>query len=568
MRDFRVSESTLIAIQVQIGSFRAERGGILGQDSDGVIRHFVPDCNAICGAAEYSPDIDYLNQIIPIWKELGITFCGFVHSHPRGFRRPSHADEAYATSVFLHFERLDMLWLPIVQTRPESGAFEILPFAASRPRRLGSPCKIRRSEMSILESVPRSGARRNANGNSNEFQEPTGDVDHTSIYASLLQERGALTPHVADARSPGSVLTENSGKCIDVEEIPSTNYDGGLWCGVHDDLPSPRLARIAKAFDLGRHRRALMVVVGTGGSASFILNSARMGIGRFVLIDPDTISESNVATQSADPASIGEFKVHALARQIKNINPGASVQAIAKRIEDIDDSEFAALLEFQGGHEANIVHESVRTTAILMLLTDNFWAQARGHRLALQFGLPAICAQEYQEGLGAEVTFTMPGVTPACHRCLTSSRYRAYLESKFSNNTTSEGAPVFAAEFINAILGHILLAVLYHGTPHPRFGGLVNDLRERNLIRVRMNTLFDDFFGDAFSRRIAGAREAACFRMLDCIFLFQAPDVGQSTSRPRCPDCLGTGNLADAKGTFMDTRDFRPFALLSGIPEV
>src|SRR5262249_52713006 len=92
---------------------------------------------------------------------------------------------------------------------------------------------------------------------------------------------------------------------------------------------------------------------------------------------------------------------------------------------------------------------------VLLALTDDFWAQARGHRLGLHFGLPTICAQEYEDGLGAEITYTVAGITPACHRCMTASRYKAYLEEGFKNDVTSHGAPIFAAEYLNAALGHV-----------------------------------------------------------------------------------------------------------------
>src|SRR5947209_191492 len=61
---------------------------------------------------------------------------------------------------------------------------------------------------------------------------------------------------------------------------------------------------------------------------------------------------------------------------------------------------------------------------LLCGLTDSFWAQAQVNRLALHLGIPSLCAQQYQYGQAAEITFTYPGVTPACHRCMLNSRYK------------------------------------------------------------------------------------------------------------------------------------------------
>ena len=73
--------------------------------------------------------------------------------------------------------------------------------------------------------------------------------------------------------------------------------------------------------------------------------------------------------------------------------------------------------------------------------TDNFYAQARVNRLALQFGLPSLCAGLYQYGQAAEISFTYPGVSPACQRCILSPRYKGYLERGYQNTVTSVGAP-------------------------------------------------------------------------------------------------------------------------------
>jgi hypothetical protein len=81
-----IESGVLQAIQEFIGNYPAERGGMLGRDPDGVIRHFVPDRNALCSATAYDPDVASLNRQIKEWKSAGITFQGFVHSHPASYR--------------------------------------------------------------------------------------------------------------------------------------------------------------------------------------------------------------------------------------------------------------------------------------------------------------------------------------------------------------------------------------------------------------------------------------------------------------------------------------------------
>lgn len=255
------------------------------------------------------------------------------------------------------------------------------------------------------------------------------------------------------------------------------------------------------------------------------------------------------------------------------INPAAAVVSIRERIEGISDAQFKVI--FGGplrakprnqGRQVNstddagasrLLQPQCAKRVVLLVLTDDFEAQARGHRLGLHFGIPTICAQEYREGRGAEVTYTVAGITPACHRCVTASRYRDYLQNGFKNDVTSAGAPVFAAEFLNAVLGHVLLAVAHHGTEHPRWGKMVRRLGARNLVRIRMDPEFDEMFGNTFARRQEGAAGIDGMFMLDTLFLTQTPDHGQTRARPVCPDCGGTGDLTRVIGTFDDTREMR-----------
>ena len=94
-----MSEQTRSHIYEFIGKHRAERGGILGADPDGVIRHFAPDPTARCGPAAYGPDIPEMNCQIEEWRNHKIGFAGSVHSHPIDYKRLSGADGEYAIRI-------------------------------------------------------------------------------------------------------------------------------------------------------------------------------------------------------------------------------------------------------------------------------------------------------------------------------------------------------------------------------------------------------------------------------------------------------------------------------------
>jgi hypothetical protein len=222
------------------------------------------------------------------------------------------------------------------------------------------------------------------------------------------------------------------------------------------------------------------------------------------------VTESNVGTQSADPKMIGVSKVEALATDIGSLNPASAVIAVQTKIESLDDDDVRSLCfrpiracsADSPGRQGPMKRSGCKPKqTILLVLTDNFEAQARGHRLGLHLGLSTVCAQEYREGRGAEITFTVPGITPACHRCITSSRYKAHLTDGYRNDVTSAGAPIFAAQMLNAAIGHIVLAVAHHGTDHPRFGNLISRFGKRSLILLRMDPDFDAQMGQPIQMR-------------------------------------------------------------------
>ena len=218
-------------------------------------------------------------------------------------------------------------------------------------------------------------------------------------------------------------------------------------------------------------------------------------------------------------------------------------------MNDIDDREFEFLAY------AELDGWPVQQTLICGL-TDSFDAQARVNRLALQFELPSLCAQVYREGRGAEVTFTHPEVTPACHRCVLSSRYRAHIDGSYTNEVTSDGTPIFATTRLNSLKGFVAMALLHHGTPHPRWGDLLRTIGNRNLVQIRMDPDLATTIGLGTFDRVLGGGDDARLLFDETVWLPQQPD-GPATEFPTCLDCGGTGNLMDSTASFANTRVMR-----------
>jgi molybdopterin/thiamine biosynthesis adenylyltransferase len=108
-------------------------------------------------------------------------------------------------------------------------------------------------------------------------------------------------------------------------------------------LPLARVARLAAAFGeqaAERLEAATVAVIGAGGTGSPVIEVlARAGVGRLILVDPDTFSASNLervhGTEARDVPlgdTLGVAKVALARRHIHQINPACKVIVLQGRL--------------------------------------------------------------------------------------------------------------------------------------------------------------------------------------------------------------------------------------------
>lgn len=314
-------------------------------------------------------------------------------------------------------------------------------------------------------------------------------------------------------------------------------------------------ARVTDAYDLARMATTRIVAVGAGGAASYLEDLARAGVGEFVLIDPDVIDRPNLGTQQVYRRDLGRPKVDPIAERIVDVNLHARVATVRASLDDLDDQAMHRLVH------RPLPNGRIGVPGITLLcgFTDDFWAQARVNRLALHLGVPMLAAGVYREGRGAEVVFTVPGLTPACARCALSRRYDAQLAQDPRRTVTSHGTPLYATTRLNALKELVTVMILL-GTStdhdHPavvRQRAALQRIATRNLAQVRLDPDIATTLGLGVFDRVAAGPEGHRLVLDDCVWLNQEPDSA-ATGRPPCPDCGGTGDLRDSIGRFTDTR--------------
>ncbi len=270
-------------------------------------------------------------------------------------------------------------------------------------------------------------------------------------------------------------------------------------------------------------QKSRVVCVGVGGANGICESMVRSGLGSIVLVDFDTVDENNLVTQGYYINDIGKLKVDALKERLLNINPKLNVRTVTKDFLKLTEAEEELY---------------IGQADLLLMMTDSFQAQARGNIMGLKYQVPTVFAIMYEKARCSEITFTIPGVTPACHRCAVSPRYKEYLENGYENNITSTGSTNFHTQYLNASIGLLSLAILHRKTKGYEFSGWFGDKWERNLIQLRTSP----FYGSKlFARTFEGNERVFCF---DSVWQKIEPETPPKYER--CPDCGGQGDLREA----------------------
>ena len=166
-----------------------------------------------------------------------------------------------------------------------------------------------------------------------------------------------------------------------------------------------RFERLDGLIDVEALGQKQVIVAGLGsGGSTVALELAKAGVGRFLLIDPDSIEEQNLIRHECDDRYLGWNKAEAVADLIAHRNPDAEVDVL-----DADLLQLGERLE-----------SAVADSSLVAACTD---AEAPKHllnRLCVAAGVPAVYAGVYERGAGGEVIRCAGGPEDACYACVTS----------------------------------------------------------------------------------------------------------------------------------------------------
>ena len=262
-------------------------------------------------------------------------------------------------------------------------------------------------------------------------------------------------------------------------------------------------------------------VIGCGAGSELVLRLARAGIGRFTLIDPDTVAVENLCRSAFTAGDIGRPKVEALARLIKKANPFVKVYPVQGDVTAGYDGRLASL-----AHGFDLI----------LAQTDSFAAHAWANLLSIVTLVPAIYTGLHAGAAGGIIHWVIPGETP-CYRCLAKTRYAP------GTTTNLDGAAGSLIDIAigDAVAGKVALALLER-SESSAMGQFFADMGGKNTIIVRTTWRYrwDDAV-DPFAVVLADLPEEPkpyAKELADVLFGV-CTIAWRGEFNPDCPDCGG-----------------------------
>jgi len=251
-------------------------------------------------------------------------------------------------------------------------------------------------------------------------------------------------------------------------------------------------------------RKVAFIGLGSVGS-QIALHLTQSAVGRFILLDPDGFSASNLSRHVCDMRDLGRYKTKAVKDMILRRNPQAAIQTFEENLLDLS------------WHEQM---ERLQGSDLVISTTDSTAAQFMANELCHSLQIPSLYVGCYERACAGEILFVKPGQT-ACFNCFMEFRqsYLSELKKKeqripYSDEQPSElkAEPGLAIDiaYIVAIASAYALALLL---PDSNRNSLLDF--ERNLTLVHSGSpplgRYSEIFHQPFDFLLARVkRDDAC----------------------------------------------------------
>lgn len=220
------------------------------------------------------------------------------------------------------------------------------------------------------------------------------------------------------------------------------------------------------------------VVLGCGSVGSLIaMELARSGVGYFYLIDPDIMEYHNICRHQCGIEDVGDLKINALSRKLKNINPHVVIES------------FEGIV--QNAPKAVLDSFCVPSETIFVGCADNRAADVYANRISIYYSAAFISVGFWERAYAGEIFYHIPYENMPCYQCALGSGGELSARAQanhhvYSNQENTEGIkfePGISVDinYITCIGIKLIIDILNRSNPDytPR---LLSDLKQYTLI--------------------------------------------------------------------------------------
>lgn len=222
-----------------------------------------------------------------------------------------------------------------------------------------------------------------------------------NIFPVSLCDKGDL---LCDVLKEGSEPSKEGFCAIRTDGKLSFYFDGKKLKIESYGLYQSIFSRNKGILETDKMTRKRAVILGCGSVGSLVaMELARAGVGHFLLADPDIVEYHNICRHQCGIEDVGDLKINALERKLKNINPHVEIFKFEGIVQNLPKAQ---LDEF-----------CTEGDTVFVGCADNRAADVYANRISIYYGAYFISIGFWERAYAGEIFYHIPGKGMPCYEC-------------------------------------------------------------------------------------------------------------------------------------------------------
>ncbi len=222
-----------------------------------------------------------------------------------------------------------------------------------------------------------------------------------SVFPATLNDRGQLLcellPHGSEPFENGFCGIKGDERIhfyCDGKELKIESY--GLYQSI--------FSRNKGILETDKMVKKRAVILGCGSVGSLVaMELARAGVSHFLLVDADIVEYHNICRHQCGIEDVGDLKINALERKLKNINPRVEISKFEGIVQNVPKTQ---LDEF-----------CVSGDTVFVGCADNRAADVYANRISIYYDSCFISIGFWERAYAGEIFYHIPGKNMPCYEC-------------------------------------------------------------------------------------------------------------------------------------------------------